>query len=204
MALSGKQRLIRDISFLFKKRNFMKFMLVLIMIGVIILMLAKTSTQDFLDNIVMKYFNREYLTSIKDGKKEGFTSSQCPTTMIKQDGRYWLYNPKLAQVPGVNPVVVDSLTDYESYLNWQRANGLKCPILHVDESVNLDEGMLLEKGELPKQRLDVALDTEKFVMGNPEYDSLTMSPRRILEDGLQTEDRLSHVKPYDPSDIRIF
>lgn len=64
---------------------------------------------------------------------ESFVSGSCPTTMIKQGGKIMLYNPKLAKIPGVNPLTMDSLKDYKEYIKWQRASGLKCPILHLEK-----------------------------------------------------------------------
>ena len=64
---------------------------------------------------------------------EGFVSGQCPTTLIKKGNQILLYNPEMAKVPGVNPIQLSSLKDYEKYLKWQRANGLDCPILHLEQ-----------------------------------------------------------------------
>lgn len=64
---------------------------------------------------------------------EGFVSGQCPTTLIKKGNQILLYNPEMAKVPGVNPVVMKCLKDYEEYLKWQKASGLNCPILHLEE-----------------------------------------------------------------------
>ena len=65
--------------------------------------------------------------------QESFVSGNCPTTMIKKGGKIMLYNPELAKIPGVNPLVMDSLEDYKKYVKWQRASGLKCPILHLEK-----------------------------------------------------------------------
>ena len=64
---------------------------------------------------------------------EPFVSGHCPTTMIKKGGKIMLYNPELAKIPGVNPLIMDSLKDYKEYVKWQRASGLKCPILHLEK-----------------------------------------------------------------------
>jgi len=64
---------------------------------------------------------------------EPFVSGNCPTMMVKKGGKIMLYNPELAKIPGVNPLVMDSLKDYEEYVKWQRASGLKCPILHLEK-----------------------------------------------------------------------
>ena len=65
--------------------------------------------------------------------KEGFVAGQCPTTMIKDGAKILLYNPEYAHVPGVNPLEMNSLNDYKEYIEWQRANKLQCPILHLEK-----------------------------------------------------------------------
>ena len=51
---------------------------------------------------------------------EGYTnqSSQprCPNLLIQKDSKFYLYNSKLAQVPGVNPIEFDNLEDYTIFL----------------------------------------------------------------------------------------
>lgn len=76
--------------------------------------------------------NKEYAEKSRPGVKEGFVSGQCPTTMIKKGNNIILYNPKMAKIPGVNPIVLSSLKDYEEYVKWQRASKLNCPILHLE------------------------------------------------------------------------
>ena len=74
--------------------------------------------------------NRFLMTS---SKQEGFVSNQCPSTLIKKGNQILLYNPKLAKVAGVNPIVLKSLKDYKEYVKWQRANNMNCPILHLEK-----------------------------------------------------------------------
>lgn len=69
-------------------------------------------------------------------RNESFISSECPSTMIKDGNKILLYNPKYPKVPGVNPIQMESLEDYEEYVNWQRANNLNCPILHLEKVFN--------------------------------------------------------------------
>lgn len=64
---------------------------------------------------------------------EPFVSGQCPTTMIKNGEHIMVYNPKMAKIPGVNPIILDSLEDYKEYVNWQKKNKLKCPILYLEK-----------------------------------------------------------------------
>lgn len=65
--------------------------------------------------------------------KESFVSGQCPTTIIKDGQKFLLYNPEMDHVPGVNPIQLNSLNEYKEYIEWQRANKLQCPILHLEK-----------------------------------------------------------------------
>ena len=46
----------------------------------------------------------------------------------------FLYNSKVAQVPGVNPVEFQNLEDYVEFLDWQRSQGIRCPVLYLQHS----------------------------------------------------------------------
>ena len=50
----------------------------------------------------------------------------------KKGNQIMLYNPSLAKVPGVNPIILKSLRDYEKFIKWQRESGINCPILHLE------------------------------------------------------------------------
>lgn len=70
---------------------------------------------------------------------EGLTNNlynqrRCPNLLIQKGSRFYLYNSKLAQVPGVNPVEFDNLEDYTEFLDWQRSQGIRCPVLYLQES----------------------------------------------------------------------
>ena len=36
--------------------------------------------------------------------------------------------------PGVNPLQFASLEDYKEFMDWQRSQGIKCPVLYVQQS----------------------------------------------------------------------
>jgi hypothetical protein len=74
-----------------------------------------------------------------DSGSEGFTNNQstgprCPNLLIQKGSRFYLYNSKLAQVPGVNPVEFDNLEDYTEFLDWQRSQNIRCPVLFLQET----------------------------------------------------------------------
>ena len=60
----------------------------------------------------------------------------CYDLLVKKDGRYYLYNSKVAYVPGVNPIVFNELEEYGQYMEWEKKHGVKCPILMVEETIN--------------------------------------------------------------------
>jgi hypothetical protein len=66
---------------------------------------------------------------------EGYTNQnsqpRCPDLLIQKDSKFYLYNSKLAQVPGVNPIEFDNLEDYTEFLDWQRSQGIRCPVLYL-------------------------------------------------------------------------
>lgn len=68
---------------------------------------------------------------------EGFTNNnnqRCPNLLIQKGSKFYLYNSKLAQVPGVNPVEFDNLEDYTEFLDWQRSQNIRCPVLYLQET----------------------------------------------------------------------
>ena len=70
-------------------------------------------------------------------KKEGFNGSipyRCPNLLIQKGKEFYLYNSKLASVPGVNPVKFNTLEDYVEFVDWQRSQGIRCPVLYLQES----------------------------------------------------------------------
>lgn len=70
---------------------------------------------------------------------EGFTTKKangfrCPNLLIQKGSRFYLYNSKVAQVPGVNPIEFDNLEDYTEFLQWQRSQNIRCPVLYLQET----------------------------------------------------------------------
>jgi hypothetical protein len=70
---------------------------------------------------------------------EGLTNNninvrRCPDLLIQKGSRFYLYNSKLAKVPGVNPIEFDNLEDYTEFLDWQRSQDIRCPVLYLQET----------------------------------------------------------------------
>ena len=66
---------------------------------------------------------------------EGFVSKErlCPDVLLQEGNFIYLYNSKRAQVPGVNPLRFNNLDEYSEFLNWQRSQGIRCPVLYLQQ-----------------------------------------------------------------------
>jgi hypothetical protein len=75
---------------------------------------------------------------------EGFTTTgqhRCPNLLIQKGTEIFLYNSKIAKVPGVNPVKFNNLEDYVEFTDWQRSQGIVCPVLflqHMNDAQGKD------------------------------------------------------------------
>jgi hypothetical protein len=81
-----------------------------------------------------------YLYYSNNNIKEGLTTNngelRCPNLLIQKGTKYYLYNSKLAQVPGVNPIEFNNLEEYTEFLEWQRSVGIRCPVLYLQNAYN--------------------------------------------------------------------
>jgi len=76
---------------------------------------------------VTRYNNRKCIS-------EGFTdkvNTRCPNLLVEQNGKIYLYNTKLANVPGVNPIQFNTLEEYTEFLKWQKSVNITCPVLYL-------------------------------------------------------------------------
>jgi len=80
---------------------------------------------------------------VKQGNKntDGFTSaldtsttSKCPNLLVQKGSMIYLYNTKVAEVPGVNPLIFENLEEYTEFINWQHSQGIRCPVLYLQQT----------------------------------------------------------------------
>jgi hypothetical protein len=56
--------------------------------------------------------------------------------LIQKGSALFLYNTKRASVPGVNPIRFENLEEYIEFTEWQRSQGILCPILYLQHAYN--------------------------------------------------------------------
>ena len=82
------------------------------------------------------YINLNYSSRcIREGfENDGGNNHNCPNLLLQKGSTYILKNTKLADIPGVNPIKFDNLEEYTEFINWQRSQGINCPILYLQQS----------------------------------------------------------------------
>ena len=78
----------------------------------------------------------ESCNSIEGMENGSGSSDDCPDMLIKSGNALLLYNSKLAEEPGVNPLPFYNLDEYINYLEIQRSKGIRCPVLFIQEENN--------------------------------------------------------------------
>ena len=97
----------------------------------------------------------------KDSKNKKYSKNiekRCPNMLIEKDGAIYLYNSKLASVPGVNPLKFENLEEYAEFYEWQKSQNIECPLLFLQYTTDTQNNELIQvkpsifenSGGLPK------------------------------------------------------
>lgn len=66
---------------------------------------------------------------------EGFGNDpECPNLLVQKGQELHLIYSNKARIPGVNPIKFNNLEDYTEFLKWQRAKGIRCPVLYFQQT----------------------------------------------------------------------
>lgn len=79
-------------------------------------------------NYVIKYNHTNIFENFDNN------SYKCPNVLYKKDSNYFLFNSKLAKVPGVNPIQFKTLEEYAEFLEWSKSQNMSCPVLYLEYS----------------------------------------------------------------------
>jgi hypothetical protein len=117
---------------------------------------------------------------------EGLTNNsnssgqRCPDLLVQKGSRFYLYNTKLAEVPGVNPIEFENLEDYTEFLAWQKSQNISCPVLVLQSSFDT------QGHEIYKLRPSVT-DTQGGLnpLASPKVDAPNASTNLIQNHGQQ-------------------
>ena len=82
---------------------------------------------------------KETFDTIEESQSEE-TKARCPNILVREGNRFHLKNTDLAEIPGVNPITFDNLEQYTEFLEWQRSQGINCPVLYLEKEFNAQGG----------------------------------------------------------------
>ena len=66
----------------------------------------------------------------------GSIGNQCPNVLIQDGSGIYLKNNNLADIPGINPIKFNNLEEYIEFYNWQKSQGIDCPVLYLQKTYN--------------------------------------------------------------------
>ena len=89
---------------------------------------------------------------------------RCPDILVQQGSEIWLKNSKLAEIPGVNPVVFHNLEEYTRFVEWQRSQKIDCPVLFLQQSFDAQNASVYTAKAPPELLIDAS-------RGNPPYNT---------------------------------
>ena len=78
--------------------------------------------------------------NIQEGLQGGASpveQMRCPNLLIQKGAKYFLHNTELVEVPGVNPIEFNNLSEYVQFLEWQRGAGIRCPVLYLQQTYDV-------------------------------------------------------------------
>jgi len=84
--------------------------------------------------------------------KENFSNNDCPDVLIQKGKHLYLINNKVAKIPGRNPIRFNNLEEYVEYLKWQRHQGIKCPVLYLQNSYDIQGNLVYINRQSPFEK----------------------------------------------------
>lgn len=90
------------------------------------------------------------------------SSHRCPNLLFKKGNFYFLHNSKLAKVPGVNPIKFNNLEEYTEFIQWQKGQGISCPVLYLEYGYDTQGKEVYKSRTSPFDQENVLLPSGQF------------------------------------------
>ena len=127
--------------------------------------------------IVVTFFSGLYvcLNYTSGAFTEGF-KTRCPNLLIQEGNELWLKNTNLADIPGVNPVVFHSLDEYTEFVDWQKSQGIHCPILYLQKTYDAQNTAVYKMKPPPLHLMDATRNDPPYNKNSyPGMDSMNQN-----------------------------
>ena len=124
-------------------------------------------------------------SSDKEDSEEKTILKRCPNILLERQNQFYLYNSKMASVPGINPIRFNNLEEYVDFIKWQRGQGINCPVLHLQYIRDTQDNgtYIVRRNTFDNQSQTVDLNHETImnnIMGNP-FDMNTDRPPMAMQ-----------------------
>lgn len=153
--------------------------------------------------------------------KEGFELNKnlgehCPNVLIQKGNVFYLFNTTRAKVPGVNPLQFNSLEEYIEFTDWQRGQGIRCPIMYLQESYDAQGNAVFKYRPSPTDTQGGLQETRitysDMVDGMPDKygvrDETQQPESELLSNVSRSESKLLDASrddyPYNKGDVPAF
>tara|TARA_B100000989_G_C19394502_1_gene407195 strand:- start:43 stop:732 length:690 start_codon:yes stop_codon:yes gene_type:complete len=90
------------------------------------------------------YVNFRHLYEGMENQEKTHGVKRCPNMLVEKDGAIYLFNSKIASVPGVNPIKFNNLEEYSEFLEWQKSQKIECPVLYLQYTTDTQNNELIQ------------------------------------------------------------
>jgi hypothetical protein len=130
--------------------------------------------------------------------------NRCPNILIQKGTELYLHNSRLANVPGVNPLKFANLEEYVEFMEWQRSQGIRCPVLYLQHSFDA-QGKPVYKIRPSPLDLQGGLPPVSSIGIIPDdpYVAASKTNAEYIEDADEPPGDLNSYPAYDPMDPNV-
>lgn len=118
---------------------------------------------------------------------------RCPNILIQKGTELYLNNSRMANVPGVNPLKFNNLEEYVEFTEWQRSQGIRCPVLYLQHSFDAQGNPVYKIRPSPTD----------LQGGLPPVASIGPTNSEYIEDADEPPGNLNSYPAYDPTDPNV-
>ena len=108
------------------------------------------------------------------------TGPRCADLLVQEGSLFYLVNTTLANVPGVNPLVFNNLEEYVEFTEWQRSQGIICPVLYLQQAFDTQNNEVYKARPSPTD----------MHAGFPDLDTLKGPAHDLSDQRKATNERL--------------
>ena len=103
------------------------------------------------------------------------TNEFCHDLIEERNNKIYIYNSKSEVIPGLNPLVFETMNDYKKHMAWKEKNGTSCPVLYIKRKYTTQNKLGYQMAKDPSSEdvytLPPRNNTEHHKdNGNPNYE----------------------------------